>query len=84
MLQSSCADNFYLHERLQCRTLDVTMVRDEGNLKELADARPRGWDRVPVTQAKGQYDRLPVRPHRTYDAACQRRYGRPPPTRLQP
>jgi hypothetical protein len=40
---------------LAVRTSDVTMVLDEGSVKELAAAPPPpGWDRVPVTQANRQ------------------------------
>jgi hypothetical protein len=35
-------------------TSDVTMVLDEGSVKELAASPPPGWDRVPVTEANRQ------------------------------
>ena len=33
---------------------DVTMVLDEGSVKELSAAPPPSWDRVPVTEANRQ------------------------------
>jgi uncharacterized protein DUF3108 len=35
-------------------TSDVTMVLDEGSVKELAASPPPSWDRVPVTEANRQ------------------------------
>jgi Protein of unknown function (DUF3108) len=35
-------------------TSDVTMVLDEGSVKELAASPPPGWDRVPVTETNRQ------------------------------